>query len=94
MNPCLLVFDASASQPTLVRVVARFFFNGGGGGGGIIASAERPSLLGGSWRYFPPENVQIRYFQHPKKWTTNKREKASVFSAYILQVLILSTLNI
>ena len=80
MNPCLLVFGASASQPTLIKAVARFLITGVGG---IIASAEGPSLLGGSWRYFPPETAPKRYFHHSEKSTTNKREKASVFSAYI-----------
>ena len=85
MNPCLLVFGASASQPTLIEAVARFLITGVGG---IIASAEGPSLFRGLLAVFSPwkcSNLEApkRYFHHSEKSTTNKREKASVFSAYI-----------
>ena len=85
MNPCLLVFGASASQPTLIEAVARFLITGVGG---IIASAEGPSFFRGLLAVFSPwkcSNLEApkRYFHHSEKSTTNKREKASVCSAYI-----------
>ena len=90
MNPCLLVFGASASQPTLIKAVAKFLITGVGG---IIASAEGPSLLGGSWRYFPPENVQIWRLRNAIFITPKNRPRISV-KRQVFSVLILSTLNI
>ena len=75
MNPCLLVFGASASQPTLIKAVARFLITGVGG---IIASAEGPSLLGGSWRYFPPETFQIWRLRNAIFITPKNRPRISV----------------
>ena len=90
MNPCLLVFSASASQPTLIKAVARFLITGVGG---IIASAEGPSLLGGSWRYFPPETFQIWRLRNAIFITPKNRPRISV-KMQVFSVLILSTLNI
>ena len=87
-------------EPHECRAVARFFLTGGI----FIVSAEGPSLLGGSGGILLQENFKFGGFEMlfsslimkyvSEISTSNKCEKASVFSPYILQVLISKVLFI